>query len=80
MGDVLIPAETLALFSGMLSAVIAALIALFWLGWRERDARIADLKAINQQLIERQAARFQEILTQLAAVQAEVKRLRVGGS
>jgi hypothetical protein len=78
-GDVVISSAALALFTTILTAVVGALVALFFMAWRERDRsareikegydqRYADMKAERDRLLLVQAQADRDTLTILAII------------
>ena len=78
-GEVVVSASALALFTTMMSAVVGALVGMFYLAWREKqrsydelkagyDARYADMKAERDRLLQVQAQTDRDTLALLAVV------------
>jgi hypothetical protein len=74
--DVTISGAALLLFSGILTAVIGAMVSMFHLAWRERDRTDARVQAQFIRMQEQYDVRYREIIAILRELTVAVQALK----
>jgi hypothetical protein len=88
-GDLTVSSAALALFTTMMTAVIGALVGMFWLAWREKDksyqelklqydARYADMKAERDRLQSVQLQSDRDMMAMLGIIKDGVVGVSTG--
>lgn len=74
--DVTISGAALLLFTGILTAVVGAMVSMFHLAWRERDRSDTRFQTQLERMEAQYDTRYREIITILRELTAAVQALK----